>query len=176
MSRTLALLLHLTMACVLGGSMMDSVSAQERPVFLQVPHSLTFHREATTTPDSALRLAPLDASLWKTGRRMRMLTAVGTGLLVSAAIHVAWASNARRCYERARPPASLVGASFVAGLGATMVIGGASWLSLVPRNQRYLPTPGQGVGASALALGVGLATQAVLALVWAVQEVGSCSS
>jgi hypothetical protein len=169
-------LLALLAALALCGLCSARASAQARPLSL-LPQSAAMLPAAGQPQDPALRLTAPDPDLWRAQRRARLLLAAGAGMLVGSAVHLSWATLNRVCVQDNGPrTVSLYSAAVVGGVGLSFTIGGGALLGRSTRERRYPGSAGQIVGATALALGSAVVTQALLGVLFALESAGGCAS
>lgn len=94
--------------------------------------------------------------------RARSILAAGVGFLASAAVHLAYALPPTRCSNHTVHTRSLTTAGVVGGLGLSMTVGGAWWLSAESRRHGSYGSAQGRLGALGIAALSAIPSQAML--------------
>lgn len=129
-----------------------------------------------TLRSTEMQLSRPDPELWKAQRRARIMLAIGTGLAVGAAVHLAWATPNRHCGYGHVMNNSLYTAGVLGSVGVSLALGGGTWLGVTAGRHGYLhASRGQKwstAGAAALGL---LASTFLPTIVWGFDQ-PACST
>jgi hypothetical protein len=141
----------------------SSASAQMLPVWLMVRSETATERSAPVPS-----YGELTVQSWHRQSRARSVLAAGAGMVASAAVHLAYAVPTRRCEPDlpATNKRSIRAAGVIGGVGLSMVVGGATWLSVESRRFGARTSWQQRLGAVGIASLSAIPIQAALFAIW----------